>query len=553
MHRNEVLDRLNEGDPSGAIALIERMLGSEPDDPDLLGLKGIALADSGDMGGAALALRNALELPGETAIRLRNAANLAGLLLETGDWAAAAELLRQDWRWPHDNPPGGNEMACLVRLAEVMEPLGLHAEIVALLSPLAARAAPGWSVLKPLLTALARTGAAERALQMLEAYGAADALAHERHALHAHLLYATGKPVEAVEARDAYLACVPPVILPRRASHELTIGLIDNPPSKTNLLRPWPQAYFTINYPAQIVRSLSDRCRMAALFYRAGEHAIDRFRSCQPDVVINNVTNAEYLQTGDNLKDVEAFIARIAPRVINPPSAAINCTRQKNPEKLAGIDGLILPSIQRFLCDLSRLDELVAQIEAGTDYPMIVRTVYEQEAQNMLLVHNRAELAEAIRKLGKAQIYIVEYIGQPREYGFFRRMRSFFVSGQPIVLWVDYAPKWIVQSRGKIDLQTYRDHPDLLQKANAMIRDPRGELGDKAVKALEAVGRKIPLDIFGMDFDVDDDGNVVFFETNATMRMQVPVPEAFAYPPEATENLLAALSRLFHRFAAARN
>lgn len=171
----------------------------------------------------------------------------------------------------------------------------------------------------------------------------------------------------------------------------------------------------------------------------------------------------------------------------------------------------------------------------------------------MILVNSRRELADAIRSLNRPMIYVIQYLGQPRERGYFRRIRASFVGGQPIVIRADYESGWIVRSRFVSHLQVYRDYPDLLEKANAIIRDPRAELGAKPCAALEAIGRKIPLDIFGMDFDVDDEGNVIFFEANATMGMMTPAPEPFAYPPEATERLTAALDRLFHRFAAPHN
>lgn len=549
MQRADVIDRLNTGDPGVAVTMLRRLLDVNPEDADLLGLLGLALEESGDVSGAEAALRRASELPSAIAIRLRNGANLAHLLFDAGRRTEAAALLQEGWLWPHDRAPEPNECKAIAGLAEAMLKLGLHDEAAALLAPVSEVAALDWPLLKPLLTAMAQIGQTAEALKRLETHDTSDAPEHEREALRAHLLRANGKLAEAVRARKNYLKRVPPVILPPRDSQKLTVGLIDNPPSQANLLKPWPLAYFAINYPAQMAHLLSDRYRMAAIFCGAGDDAVMRFKSWRPDVVINNVTNAEMLMTGENLAEVESFIARITPRAINPPSAAINCTRQKNPANLAGIDGLILPSIRRFLCDLKRLNDLVDRIEAETAYPMIVRTVYDQESQNMILVHCRADLVNAIGKLNRAQIYIVSYLGRPRDRGFYRRLRSFFVGGQPIILWADYASTWIVRSRRYIDLQTYRDHPDLFEKANAIISNPRAELGERAMSALEAVGRTIPLDIFGMDFDVDEEGNVVFFETNATMGMKVPVPEAFAYPPEAIERLTAALDGLLLRVA----
>jgi len=550
MQRAEILDKLNAGDPGGAVTMLRRLMDVNPEDADLLGLLGLALEESGDVSGAEAALRRASALPSATAIRLRNGANLAHLLFDAGRRAEAAALLREGWLWPHDRAPEPNERKAIASLAQAMLNLGLHDETVALLAPVSEVAALHWPLLGPLASALAHTGMTAKALTLLATHQPDDAVPHERAALRAYLLHETGEVAEAVQERDAYVASVPPVIIPAQVGQRLVVGVIDKPPSNAKLLSPWPQAYFTDNYPPQLVHQFSHRYRMAAVFCGAGEEAVDQFNAWQPDVIINNVTNAEYLLTGDNRTQVRDFATRLGAPVINPCEAAATCTRQKNPDTLAGIDGLILPSVRRFRSDLSRFDELIGKIEDGTAYPMIVRTVYDQESQNMTLVRSRAELAAAIRNLNRAQFYVIEFLGQPRECGYFRRMRAAFVDGKPILIRADYAPEWIVRSRFIIDLKVYHDHPDLLEKADAIVLNPQAELGDKAMAALEAVGHRIPLDIFGMDFDVDDEGNVIFFEANATMGMMTPAPDPFPYPPEATGRLIEAIDRLLHEVAA---
>ncbi len=550
MNRNDVLDKLTAGEPGTAIALLQRLLRDHPDDPDLLGLLGVALDDTGDAAGARDALERALAQECDVAIRLRNGANLAWLLLDTGKREDAAALLKRGWRWEEPRKPDENERMAMAALAEVMLKLALHAEAIDLLSPLPDLGTSGWQLLKPLVLALAHTGMEAQALQILDSHQPCDAVPHECAAIRAFLLHAIGKTVEAVRERNAYLASVPPVLLPRRDSQRFLIGVIENPPSSRRLLAPWPRAYFSHNYPSQPGRLFPDRYGLAGIFCGAGDEAVEQFAAWQPDVVINNVTHAEHLWTGDNLRHAQDFVNRVAPRAINPPKAAASCTRQMMPHTLADIEGLIAPSVRRFRCDLAQLDNLIEAIEGSTAYPMIVRTIYEQESRNMTLAHSRAELEAAIRSLNRTQFYVIEYLGQPREYGFFRRVRAAFVAGVPVIIRADYAREWIVRSRHYIDRQIYHDHPDLLAKANAIILNPREELGDRALAALQAAGQRIPLDIFGMDFDVDDAGNVICFEANATMGLMKPAPEPFPYPPQANHRLLTALDQLLQEVAA---
>ena len=54
----------------------------------------------------------------------------------------------------------------------------------------------------------------------------------------------------------------------------------------------------------------------------------------------------------------------------------------------------------------------------------------------------------------------------------------------------------------------------------------------------------VPLDIFGVDFDVDADGRLMFFEANATMNLLSNAPAHMDYPPSAEREFLAAVDRL---------
>ena len=64
--------------------------------------------------------------------------------------------------------------------------------------------------------------------------------------------------------------------------------------------------------------------------------------------------------------------------------------------------------------------------------------------------------------------------------------------------------------------------------------------------ALEAIGRAIPLDIFGVDFDVDESGRLILFEANASMNLFSNAPPDMDYPASADATLLARIERVLH-------
>lgn len=127
--RRAVLDVLSVGDTHQAIALLEDALADEADNPDLLGLLGVALEESGDKEGGADALRRALAQPADISIELRNACNLAALLFDARKWEETGEVLRKGWRWPEGRAPDAKDRSCMAVIARMMCLLKLNDEL----------------------------------------------------------------------------------------------------------------------------------------------------------------------------------------------------------------------------------------------------------------------------------------------------------------------------------------------------------------------------------------------------------------------------------------
>jgi hypothetical protein len=129
-------------------------------------------------------------------------------------------------------------------------------------------------------------------------------------------------------------------------------------------------------------------------------------------------------------------------------------------------------------------------------------------------------------------------------------MRAAFVEGVPLVVRADYQSDWLVKGRERAyKQQFYRNHPDLMADANDIVSRPDERLGTVAMTTLEKIGRAVPLDIFGLDFDVDDCGRIVFFEANATMNLFSTAPTEFDYPSSADATLLQRIETLLDRRA----
>jgi hypothetical protein len=93
----------------------------------------------------------------------------------------------------------------------------------------------------------------------------------------------------------------------------------------------------------------------------------------------------------------------------------------------------------------------------------------------------------------------------------------------------------------------YSRHPELLGDANDIVMNPLKRLGKSAMDCLVEIGRIIPLDIFGIDFDVNDEGLLVFFEANATMNLLSTAPPDMDYPESAEREFMGGVQKLLDR------
>jgi hypothetical protein len=362
------------------------------------GLLGLALDEAGHREAAIDAMRLAVALPAVPSIALRNTTNLAAMLVGAGLKDEAVALRRSAWPWLPDIEIGDNERQCITLLADIMKGLGLNEELVAFLLPILERAPHQWGVVRRTAVALSTAGRHEDALRLIEATARPPSEEPDRQALLAYLYGQTRQPEKAEAAAVAFACHNPPYATPRRAEQWFTVGVLNPMPVGARLLAGDHSRHFNSNFPAQLVGKLASRYRFASILLGAGPAAVAQFREHRPRVMLNNVVNAEVLLDGRALATAQALTESIGLPVINPPRHAAMCTRQMNFERLAGTPDMVVPRLKRFNVLHDRIDEMVRLAEQSFDYPLLVRTVRDHDAHNLVRVLDRTSLREAFTK-----------------------------------------------------------------------------------------------------------------------------------------------------------
>ena len=162
----------------------------------------------------------------------------------------------------------------------------------------------------------------------------------------------------------------------------------------------------------------------------------------------------------------------------------------------------------------------------------------------MTKVDSREEFIKALSGDWPDKFLVTQFVDCRRRNEFFRRIRATVVADEVIITRVDYSEDWNVSGRKNPKrMSFYAKNPHLLAVEKQICNKPDKVLGRAAVHSLEVIRHRIPLDVFGIDFDVNADGSLVFYEANAAMNLFSTAPKAIPNPKEAEDALKQAFRR----------
>lgn len=303
--------------------------------------------------------------------------------------------------------------------------------------------------------------------------------------------------------------------------------------------------HFPLNFMWQVYKRHQDRYRFVSVLFNSPLALQAMSNTPRPDVLFNALTISEVMQKL-GAKDTISTRAEVWGRpIINHPEKVLKTDRLSAPELYAGLDNWLIPKIARHRKDDDPAG-LADRIEAEFEYPVIVRGLIEQLGKNMWLVKTRAGLLEAIKDVrADPFFYAIQFHESQNEDGLFRKLRAAVAGDSIQIVRADYDTGWNVHGRGSTEkLDFYADRSDLIKREIEICRDADSYFGFPVMDALRALRSRNPLDVFGIDFDVMEDGRLLFFEANAAMYLfSNNHPEMPAHPPEAEDAFLALFNK----------
>jgi hypothetical protein len=210
---------------------------------------------------------------------------------------------------------------------------------------------------------------------------------------------------------------------------------------------------------------------------------------------------------------LERFVQRCDRPVLNAPSSVGRTQRHTLAALLGDIDDVVIAPCMRwdppYETRLTLGDRLCA---SGITFPVLLRPATTHGGEGLERCATREWLERRTRDL-----IGVHYLTQFRDYRSadrqYRKYRIIFVDRRPFPYHLAISAHWMVHYFSA----AMETNACKIDEERRFLDDPHATLGDRAMTALAAIGRRLDLDYGGVDFSLLADGRILVFEANATM------------------------------------
>jgi hypothetical protein len=265
----------------------------------------------------------------------------------------------------------------------------------------------------------------------------------------------------------------------------------------------------------------------------------DFYDQAQPlplhDLVFNTIGDADLCKPA--LEAAARLLTKTNAPVINPPQKVLSTGRVDNARLLAGTG--VKTAQTKMLLKQQVLQQKL-------DFPLLLRAPGFHTGQHFVKVDKPEQLARAMEQIPGEEILAMQYLDATSADGLARKYRVMMIDGKLYPLHLAISENW------KVHYFTAAMSGHTLHQLEEMrfLEDMPGVLGAQGMAALERISKILGLDYGGVDFGLDRSGNILLFEANATMVINLPDSDPqWAYRRPAMEKALQAMRLMLARLA----
>ena len=227
-------------------------------------------------------------------------------------------------------------------------------------------------------------------------------------------------------------------------------------------------------------------------------------------LVVNLISDAD--QAEAVLPLAAQLVEKLGKPVVNDPCKIQRTTRDVLARLLPGIPGCRIPQIVRIKAGA---DASVAALTAriAFSFPVLARPAGTHGGDDFEKIESVGELASFLANQPDGDRYVIEYVDYASADGHFRKYRFIFVGEEILPYHLAIGDDWKVH-HASTDMANQRWMQD---EEAAFLAEPGAVFTASHDQALRTIRERIGLDYFGIDCGLDEGGNLVVFEVNASM------------------------------------
>jgi tetratricopeptide (TPR) repeat protein len=268
---------------------------------------------------------------------------------------------------------------------------------------------------------------------------------------------------------------------------------------------------------------------------------------CDPDcaalddvqLIVNLISDAD--QAEALLPQAARLVDRLGKPVVNDPRKIGHTTRDAVAALLPGIESCRIPKIVRVDAGA---DVSVASLAAllSFSFPVLARPAGTHGGEDFEKIDDLGALSQFLVQRRDHDHYVIEYVDYASQDGYFRKYRFIFVGQEILPYHQAILDEWKVHH----DSTDMANQPWMQREEAAFLADPGSVFTPAHYRALRAIAARIGLDYFGIDCAIDDRGDLLVFEVNASMLVHADNAD-FPYKDLAVRAIKQAFDAMLRR------
>lgn len=247
--------------------------------------------------------------------------------------------------------------------------------------------------------------------------------------------------------------------------------------------------------------------------------------SLGPGAILNHIADPDICSQA--LADVVTIVERAARPCFNHPLAVARTSRDSVAQLLSGIPRLIVPKTIR-VAQRSPAHLRDSASNAGLRYPILVRVVGSHGGEDRVKIDKPESMGDVAQLQHEGRpLFLTEFYDFVSPDGFYRKFRIVVVGDDILVRHCVVGNEWSLHGRGRVTGMG----PD--EEEEDLFNTFQSKWAPSLAPVFNEIARRLDLDYFGVDCNIDQAGNVLLFEANACMKVLKnyrPLPNRFEAP-----------------------